>query len=294
MKAKKKKKFSISTLILTILLFVGLSVMLYPTFSDWWNSKVQTRAVGNYDQTVAAIDTSEQERMLQEAIDFNARLAQMYAPLSTTDQLTDYETILDVSGTGIMGYVTIPVIKVELPIYHGTGESVLNIAAGHLKGTSFPIGGASTHAVISAHRGLPSARLFTDIDKLVVGDTFTVTVLKEIFTYEVEEILIVLPNEVDKLAIIPNEDKVTLMTCTPYGVNTHRLLVRAHRIDTEYARSVLISADCVQVDPMLVVPIISAPLLIGLIIFWIVGSKKRENVIPMDNPLSILPGREDT
>ena len=287
----KKKKFSISTFFLVILLLIGLSVMLYPTFSDWWNSHTQSRAVADYDQTVNEMDRSTYENMMAKAHEYNAELAKVYAPFSHPDEVPGYYNILDVTGTGIMGYITIQVIQVELPIYHGTSEGVLNVATGHLYGSSLPVGGESTHAVISAHRGLPSARLFTDVDEVVVGDIFTITILNEIFTYEVEEILIVLPNEVDKLAIQPGADKVTLMTCTPYGINTHRLLVRAHRVDTEYARTVLVSADCVQVDPMLVVPVISLPLLIGLIAFWIVSGKRRNRNIPMENPLSVLPGR---
>lgn len=289
--SKKKKRVSISTIILVFLLLVGLAVMLYPTISDWWNSNIATHAIANYDQRVADLDDDTTAQILQAARDYNSKLSKVYAPFSSPDEVPGYYNTLDITGTGIMGYVTVQVIGVELPIYHGTSEGVLNIAVGHMQGSSLPIGGTSTHAVLSAHRGLPSARLFTDIDELVVGDIFTITVLKEIYTYEVEEILIVLPHEVDKLAIQPGRDMVTLMTCTPYGINTHRLLVRAHRIDTEYARTVLVSADCVQVDPMLVVPVIAAPLVIGLIFFWIWSSKKKEFSLPMDDPLSVLPGR---
>lgn len=284
----KKRKGLISTIILVIALLVGLSVMLYPTFSDWWNSNVATHAIANYDKLVAEVDNSEIELAFARAEDFNVRLADMYAPFSHEKELTDYEDILDITGTGIMGYVTIPVIKVELPVYHGTSDSVLNIAVGHLKGSSLPVGGASTHAVLSAHRGLPSARLFTDIDELVPGDIFTITVLDRIFTYEVEEINIVLPQEMDKLAIVPEKDYVTLMTCTPYGINTHRLLVRAHRIETIYERTVLVSADAVQVDPLLVVPGIAAPLLVVLLIFWSRNGKKKSNKLPLDDPLAVL------
>lgn len=179
-----------------------------------------------------------------------------------------------------MGYITIPVIHAEFPIYHGTSEEVLNVAAGHLRGSSIPVGGKNTHAVISAHRGLPSAKLFTDLDKMVVGDTFTITILDEVLTYEVEKILTVKPEDVDKLAIIPNEDYVTLMTCTPYGVNTHRLLLRSHRIETVYDETevkIKVNPDATQVDPMLVVPIIFTVFVIILILFWIFGSKKKKS-----------------
>ncbi len=290
----KKKTGIISTVVLVIILIVGLSVMLYPTVSDWWNSKVQSRAIANYDQTIQNIDPDRYDDIWAKANEYNKKLAETYAPFSNPDEISGYDSILDISGTGIMGYITIPVIKVELPIYHGTSAEVLNIAAGHLKGSSLPVGGENTHAVISAHRGLPSARLFTDLDQLVKGDTFTITILDQIFTYEVEEILIVKPEEMDKLAIIPGGDYVTLMTCTPYGVNTHRLLIRSHRVDTVYAKTVKITADAVQVDPMLVIPVIGFFLLILLIIFWAFSSKhKTKTALPYKNLIYILPNDKD-
>lgn len=289
----KKKTGIISTVVLVIILIVGLSVMLYPTVSDWWNSKVQSRAIASYDQTIQNIDPNRYDEIWAKANEYNKKLSETYAPFSNPDEIGGYESILDISGTGIMGYITIPVIKVELPIYHGTSAEVLNIAAGHLKGSSLPVGGENTHAVISAHRGLPSARLFTDLDRLVKGDTFTITILDQIFTYEVEEILIVKPEEMDKLAIIPEGDYVTLMTCTPYGVNTHRLLIRSHRVDTVYAKAVKITADAVQVDPMLVIPVIGFFLLILLIIFWTVSSKNKPKTLPYKNLVYILPNDKD-
>lgn len=288
---RNKKISVISTVFLVLMLLVGLSVMLYPTISDWWNSKVQSRAVANYDHAVQELDPHRYDEIWAEAYDYNYKLAQVYAPFSNPDEVDGYDDILNISGTGIMGYITIPVIKVELPIYHGTSAEVLNIAAGHLKGSSLPIGGENTHAVISAHRGLPSARLFTDLDQLVTGDTFTVTILDQIFTYEVEEILIVKPEEMDKLAIIPGGDYVTLMTCTPYGVNSHRMLIRSHRIDTVYEKTVKVLSDAVQVDEMLVVPFIAAPLFILLIIFWIVSSRRKPKDIPYKNLIYILPNQ---
>lgn len=279
----RKKSGKISTIILIIILLVGLSVMLYPIISNWWNERVQSQVISNYNQTVAHMDSDETERLLAEAHDYNEQLAGIYAPFINYEQISGYEDILNVSGTGIMGYITIPVIHAEFPIYHGTSEEVLNVAAGHLQGSSIPVGGKNTHAVISAHRGLPSAKLFTDLDKMVVGDTFTITILDEVLTYEVEEILRVKPEEVDKLAIIPNEDYVTLMTCTPYGVNTHRLLLRSHRIETvndESAVKIKVNPDATQVDPMLVVPIIFTVFVIILIFFWIFGSKKRKDKKP--------------
>lgn len=274
------------------MLLVGLSMMLYPIISEWWNSKVQSRAVASYDKIVAEIDEDRAERMIAKANDFNERLAQLYSPLSNPDQLTDYDRILNVIGTGVMGYVTIPVIRSELPIYHGTDEEVLNIASGHLKGTSFPVGGPSTHAVISAHRGLPSSRLFTDLDKLVIGDTFTVTVLNHVYTYEVDDISVILPEEIEKLSIIPDEDYVTLMTCTPYGVNTHRLLVRAKRMEIVEEKTLLVAADAVQVDSMLVIMAITTPLILLMIYLWVRSGKRKKISLPFNDPLSILSKKD--
>ena len=274
----RKKSSIISTIILIIILLVGLSVMLYPTFSDWWNKNKASHAVSNYQAAVAELDDTQYERLWAEAQAYNAELAGLYAPFINYGAISGYEEILNISGSGIIGYITIPAINVELPVYHGTSEGVLNVAVGHLQGSSFPVGGADTHAVLSGHRGLPSARLFTDLDEMVVGDTFTLNVLNEVLTYEVEEILIVRPEEIDKLAIIPGGDYVTLMTCTPYGVNTHRLLIRSRRIDTIYEKqNVKVSADAVQVDPMLVVPVIAVPLVIGLLVFWSISGKSRKN-----------------
>lgn len=270
----RKKRISLSTIILFVILLVGLSVMLYPTVSDWWNSRVQSQAIASYDSAVEQLDDNHYEEILNKAYEYNAALAAADFPLANPDVVPGYEDMLNVSGMGIMGYITIPVINVQLPIYHGTSEEVLNVAAGHLQGSSLPVGGDATHAVISAHRGLPSARLFSDLDRINVGDTFTITILDEILTYEVEEINIVLPTEVSKLAITSGNDYVTLMTCTPYGINSHRLLVRAHRIETVYPHNVKVAADALRIDPMLVVPAICAPLLIILIASWIYSGRK--------------------
>lgn len=273
----RKKSGVVSTIVFTIILFVGLAIMLYPSFSDWWNSKVQSGVVAGYQRAVAEMDNDEIERMIQQAHDYNEKLSRVYSPITNADEVAGYDDILNISNTGIMGYITIPFIKVELPIYHGTSPEVLNVAAGHLKGTSFPVGGDNTHAVISAHRGLPSAKLFTDLDKLVEGDIFTVNILDEVYTYEIEKILIIEPQEIDKLEIIPNSDYVTLMTCTPYGINTHRLLLRSHRIETKVHYDAKILADATQVDPILAMPVIAMPFLILLIVFWVVTSKKRSD-----------------
>ena len=258
-------------------MLVGLSVMLYPTFSDWWNKNKASHVISDYQETVAKLDEAQYDRIWEKARAYNEQLAGLYDPFTNYDAIEGYEEALNVSGSGIIGYITIPAIRVNLPVYHGTSEGVLNVAIGHLQGSSLPVGGANTHAVLSGHRGLPSARLFTDLDDIVVGDTFTLNVLNETLTYEVEKILTVRPEEMDKLAIIQGGDYVTLMTCTPYGVNTHRLLIRAHRIDTVYEQQrIKASADAVQVDPMLAVPVISVPLLIGLFIFWGITGKSRK------------------
>ncbi len=268
----------LSTIVFGLIFLVGLSVMLYPSFSNWWNLRHQSRAVATYKEVVAKLDNGEEERILQEAYAYNEQLAGLYAPFTNFEEIPGYEDILNISGTGIMGYVSIPNIKVELPIYHGTSEGVLQIATGHIQGSSLPVGGANTHAVISGHRGLPSARLFTDLDQMVVGDTFTINILNEVLTYEVEEILIILPTESDKLAIIPGGDYVTLMTCTPYGINSHRLLLRSKRIDTVYEKQkVRVSADAVQVDQMKIIPVIGGILLLILMIIWKITGNRKES-----------------
>ncbi|MCD8095673.1 MAG: class C sortase [Ruminococcus sp.] len=283
-----RKKNIITTVVLVVILLVGLSVMLYPTVSNWWNSKTQSRVVANYQQAVSDLDEEEVERILNEAREYNRELAQLASPLTAYEQIEGYEDILDITGTGVMGFISIPQINVELPIYHGTSESVLNIAVGHLQGSSLPVGGSTTHAVISAHRGLPSAELFSDLDQLVEGDRFTITVLTETFTYEVDKISIVLPSETENLSIENGKDYVTLMTCTPYGINTHRLLVRAHRVANDEAESeVTALADAVQIDSLNVVPFIAAPLVLILLIYWFFGGRKKDK-FPHSDPLKAL------
>lgn len=264
----KKKNSFIINLVLVAVLAAGLCIMLYPSFSNWWNSNKQTRAIAMYDETVSNMESQDRERQLERARKYNSELAKLSSPMSEYKDIKGYEQTLDITGTGIMGYIEIPKINTCLPIYHGTSPEVLNIAVGHLEGTSLPIGGKGCHSVISAHRGLPSAKLFTDIDKLTENDTFTITVLDEVLEYEVDEINTVLPHEMDKLAPIPDMDCVTLMTCTPYGINTHRLLVRAHRIDRELPHVVKIPADAVPADELKVLPFIVIPVLICLVMYW--------------------------
>lgn len=273
----KKKKGMGTTVALIIVLLVGLSVMLYPVISDWWNSRTQSRAIAVYQETVANLDDADCEIILAKAHEYNESLKKLREPFIFYDDIKDYYEILDITGTGIMGYVDIPQINVELPVYHGTSEGVLNIAVGHLQGSSLPVGGEGTHAVVSAHRGLPSAKLFSDLDELVVGDTFTITVLKEVYTYEVDKISIVEPSDMNDLLAVPGKDYITLMTCTPYGINSHRLLVRGHRIaNAAEASQAKVTADALQLDPISVIPAVAVPLLLLLIIYWVVSGRRNK------------------
>ena len=256
------------TIILLIVFIVGLSLLLYPSFSAWWNSRHQSRAVASYVEQVANIDGEQYAQLWNDAWEYNAALAGRANNYVLTDeQKEEYENFLDVGGMGIMGYIEIPTIGVTLPIYHGTDEAVLQVAVGHLEWTSLPVGGESSHCVLSGHRGLPSARLFTDLDKLVVGDVFIFRVLDEILTYEVDQILIVEPHETEALLITEGKDLCTLITCTPYGVNSHRLLARGHRVENqEEAQTIRVTADAIQIKPIIVAPILAIPMLLILLI----------------------------
>lgn len=270
----KKNK---STLILILVFFVGLSVMLYPTLSDYVNQRNQSRAVANYAQSVDTMTDADYSAYFDAADAFNAQVAANENALYRPDQLSGYYDTLDITGTGIMGYITIAKIGVELPIYHGTSDSVLQIAAGHLEGTSLPVGGASTHAVISAHRGLPSAKLFTNLDQLEVGDTFTITVLDRVLTYEVDKSTIVLPTQTDDLLVADGKDYVTLMTCTPYGINTHRLLVRGRRVETpDQFKRIRVTAEALKIEPIIVAPVMALPMLLILLIGMLLSTRKRK------------------
>ena len=267
-----KKHFS--TLIILLILFAGLALLLYPTISDYWNSFHQTRAIASYVKAVDHLDQKDYQKIWNEARQYNERLGKtgIKMPLSKEEEKT-YEKLLNVSGNGIMGYIEIPKIRVSLPIYHGMDEGVLQIATGHLAGTSLPVGGKSSHCAISGHRGLPSARLFTDLDKMTKDDIFMIHVLNKTLTYEVDQIRIVLPDDLSNLKIEDGQDLCTLITCTPYGVNTHRLLVRGHRIanlDTESA-----AADAVKVDPLVVASVVAIPVLLLLVLALFIPKGKR-------------------
>ena len=213
------------------MLFIGVCGLLYPSVSQYWNSKTQTRAVENYQAILDSLKKEDYTAFFQAAEEYNSALYGLEDHLRDYRLLEGYEEILNVSGNGIMGYVAIQKLGVELPVYHGISTEVLNIACGHLEGTSFPVGGENTHCILSAHRGLPHAKLFTDLDKMELGDTFTVTVLDRTVTYQVDQIKVVRPNEIDDVRIIEGQDHCTLLTCTPYGINSHRLLVRGTRIE---------------------------------------------------------------
>ena len=275
---KKKKADNFINIILVLVLFVGLSLLLYPTVSDYWNSFHQTRAITTYAEEVADLNEEEYERLWNVAQDYNRALAQRGTHFVLTDeQIEEYEQMLDVSGLGVMGYIEIPEIRCSLPIYHGTDEAVLQIAIGHLEWSSLPVGGENSHCVLSGHRGLPSAKLFTNLDQIKEGDIFMLRVLDEVLTYEVDQIRIVEPQEVDDLQIENGKDYCTLVTCTPYGINTHRLLVRGHRIENiEDSDSIHVTADAIQIEPLLVAPIVAIPILLMLLILLLIPKQPKK------------------
>ena len=263
--------------LLVLILLVGLSLLLYPSVSDYWNSFHQSKAITEYAERVANLDEDQYAEIWDAAADYNASLQDLTNSYHLSDaQEETYKQLLNVSGDGVMGYIEIPSIQCSLPIYHGTAESVLQTAVGHLEWTSLPVGGESTHCVLSGHRGLPSAKLFTNLDKLEVGDVFLLRVLDEVLTYEVDQILIVEPQETAELQIVEGQDYCTLMTCTPYGINTHRLLVRGHRIDNiPEAKVVHVTADAVQIEPMIVAPIVAIPMLLVLFVALMIPKHKK-------------------
>lgn len=271
------KKGTLSTFILILVFLVGLSLLLYPSVSDYWNALHQSRAVASYAGAVANLDNDIYETLWANAQDYNKNLFRSHHPLSLTEEeWPEYESQLNVSGNGIIGYIEIPKIKCSLPIYHGTDESVLQIAVGHIEGSSLPVGGENTHCVLSGHRGLPSARLFTDIDQLTEGDTFILRVLDEVLTYEVDQILTVEPDEVDALYIEEGKDYCTLVTCTPYGINTQRLLVRGHRTENaQETGEIRVTADAVPVDPVMVAPLVAVPILLLLFLMLLVKRRRK-------------------
>lgn len=269
-----------TTIVLILVFLTGLSLLLYPTVSDYWNSFRQSHAIADYDESVSNLSRFDYDAMLKAAAEYNTELLTKVDRynLSKADQ-EKYESLLNVSDNGIMCYIEIPKINTSLPVYHGIDESVLQTAVGHIAGTSLPVGGKGTHCVLSGHRGLPSAKLFTNLDKLVEGDKFTIKTLNEVLTYEVDQIRIVLPEQTDDLEIDEEMDYCTLVTCTPYGVNTHRLLVRGHRIETPDDSTVLVTADAMQIEPIIVASVIAVPILLGLLIWILVKYRRRRERI---------------
>lgn len=268
-------KNKLINIFLILALVAGLSLLLYPTVSDYWNSLHASQAVASYDQAVKSMDEGKYDELLQRAGQYNRDLFLRGSLFALTDEeREDYNSQLDIDGSGVMGYIEIPTIKVSLPIYHGTSDDVLQVAVGHLEWSSLPVGGESTHCVLSGHRGLPSAKLFTNLDQLAEGDLFVIRTLDEVLTYEVDRILIVLPSELQALAAEEGKDLCTLVTCTPYGVNSHRMLVRGHRVDNQ-SEAVRLTADAIRIDPLLVAPIAAIPLLLALLLLLAAAPKKK-------------------
>lgn len=252
---------------------LGAGIALYPTFSDWWNNLHASRSIASYMDSVENMTDYAKIEMLEKAEEYNKRLEKGVHFNLDEEATAEYESLLDVNGSGIMGYVTIPSINVYLPIYHGTSESVLQVAAGHISGSSLPVGGKGTHCIISGHRGLPSAKLFSDLDELKEGDIFTLTVLEKTYTYLVDQIRIVLPEETQDLEIDDEHDYCTLVTCTPYGINSHRMLVRGHRTDNLAEEKIVeVTAEAVKVPTSIVIFAVVVPLLVILLVVSLVVS----------------------
>lgn len=272
---KKSRTHTISTFILILVFLVGMFLLLYPTASDYWNSLHQSSAIAGYAGQVAKLDDDVYETFWSKAERYNETLLDKANRFLLTDEeLEEYESLLSVSGTKVIGYIEIAKIKCYLPIYHGTDESVLQMGVGHLEGSSLPVGGESTHCVVSGHRGLPSARLFTDLDQMETGDIFALYVLDEVLTYEVDQIRIVEPEDISDLAISKGEDYCTLVTCTPYGINTHRLLVRGHRVENEEL-DVRVTADAMQIDTVAAASVMAVPILLILLIGMLLLTRRR-------------------
>ena len=272
-------KNKLTTILLILALFAGLSLLLYPTVSDYWNSLHASQAVADYAENVRNLEAEKYEQVLQDAKSYNQMLPYEQTTFALSEEEKEaYDALLDISGTGVMGYIEIPTVNISLPVYHGTEDAVLQIAVGHLEWSSLPVGGESTHCVLSGHRGLPSAKLFTNLDKLVAGDKFIMRVLDEVLTYEVDQILIVEPTDVSTLIIEAGKDLCTLVTCTPYGINSHRLLVRGHRIENQdEAKAIRVTSDAIQIEPLIVAPAVALPMLLVLLVILLVAGGKTKS-----------------
>lgn len=268
-----------TTFFMVLFFFIGLLILLYPSLSNLYNQKNQSKAIIDYEAIIKTVGIKDYSSEFEKAIEYNNKLSSMNNHLATYRTLKNYNELINVNNNGMMGYITIDKIKVELPIYHGTDSKILSFAAGHLEGSSLPIGGEGTHSVISAHRGLPSSKLFTDLDKLEIGDTFTIKILNKTLTYEVDQVKIVFPKEIENLKIEKDKDYVTLLTCTPYGINTHRLLVRAHRIENQKAKTYIVT-EGYRINNMIVMPILAIPIILILLIMILLKPiEKKSNLI---------------
>ncbi|MCQ2434711.1 MAG: class C sortase [Oscillospiraceae bacterium] len=273
-------KRNLLNILLSLAFLIGIGLLLYPSVSNFINSKNQTQLIDSYNEIINSMSEDEHKAAIQKANEYNAALAADPNAFYQPDLVQGYTDTLDTTGTGIMGYVTIDKIKVELPIYHGVDDNVLQIGAGHLEGTSLPVGGTSTHAVLSGHRGLPSSKLFTDLDKLEVGDTFYITVLSDVLTYQVDQIRTVYPNEIGDLQITNGKDYCTLFTCTPYGINTHRLLIRGKRIQTPEDRILYVPNEAFSISRVIVMAVFAIPMSLILLAYLLFSgrrSKKKRN-----------------
>ena len=280
-------KKHLSTILLVLIFLVGLSIMLYPTVSDYINKMNASRVIADYNAALSEATPEDLTAWFAAADDYNRLLAGNPMVFFRPEIIEGYNDLLNVAGNGVMGYIDIVKgerVKIHLPIYHGVEDVILQVAAGHLPGTSLPVGGRSTHAVISGHTGLPSSRLFTDLDKLEIGDTFTITVLNQLLTYEIDQIKVVLPEETQDLQIVEGKDYCTLVTCTPYGVNSHRLLIRGVRTDNivtddddeEVRVIVYVANEAFKIDSIVVAPIVAAPLLIIMLTVFGIGDRVRK------------------
>lgn len=266
------------TIVLILVMVAGLSLLLYPSFASYWNTNHATRTIATYSEDISVLKEDQITEIWQNAVEYNKnfRGGGGAGGTLTEEQLAAYNALLNIGDTGMMGFIDIDCLNVSLPIYHGTSEGVLQVAAGHLDWTSLPVGGEGTHCVISGHRGLPSAKLFSDLDKLHEGQTFTLTVLDTVLTYEIDQIRIVEPENISDLVIVPGKDYCTLLTCTPYGVNTHRLLVRGHRITTpENSLGARLTSEAMQIEPLIVASLMAVPPLLVLLI--LVFSRKKKS-----------------
>lgn len=273
-------KKRISTIITVIVFVTGLSLLLYPTVSNYWNSLHQTKAVANYSDAMEKMSKKKKQDAIDAAKAYNeALLSNVGRFTPTEEELNTYKSLLNADSTGMMGYIEIPEIRCELAIYHTVEESVLQVGIGHLEGSSLPVGGSGTHCVLSGHRGLPSAQLFTKLDRLKNGDIFMLHVYDQVLTYEVDQIAIVEPEDYGLLQIEEGQDLCTLFTCTPYGINTHRLLVRGHRIENRAGSDVRVTSDAAKVSSILVAVCIAIPLLIisFLVADWSASRSKKKN-----------------